>query len=71
MTFKAVSKHIQVLESANLISRTRDRQRRPSRIELEPLMEIDRWLDEYRKLWEDRFDRLEDAIERFQKDRDQ
>ena len=68
MTFKAVSKHIQVLEQANLVTRSRDGQRRPSKIELAPLMEIDHWLDEYRQLWEDRLDRLDDAIDRFQKE---
>ncbi|GLS41279.1 transcriptional regulator [Mesorhizobium tianshanense] len=58
MTPRAVSLHVSVLEKAGLISRTRDAQRRPSRLELAPLQEVDAWLEQYRALWEGRFDRM-------------
>ena len=58
MTTRAVSKHVGVLEAAGLITRSRDAQRRPSRIRVEPLVEIDAWLETYRRLWQGRFARL-------------
>lgn len=58
LTPRAVSKHVAVLEAAGLVSRGKDAQRRPARLRAEPLIEVDRWLGEYRKLWNDRFDRL-------------
>lgn len=58
MTPRAISKHVAVLEAAGLVSRGRDAQRRPSSLRVEPLRDIDDWLDGYRKLWNDRFDRL-------------
>ncbi|MBU1335000.1 MAG: metalloregulator ArsR/SmtB family transcription factor [Alphaproteobacteria bacterium] len=59
MTMRAVSSHIAVLEAAGLVSRGRDAQRRPSRIRLDPLADIDGWLEDYRKLWTRRFDKLD------------
>ncbi|MEU8251342.1 metalloregulator ArsR/SmtB family transcription factor [Nonomuraea sp. NPDC048916] len=64
MTQRAVSKHIAVLESAGLITRGRDAQRRPSRIRLDPLTDVDAWLDSYRQVWQDRFDRLDERLAR-------
>ncbi|MEQ9814878.1 MAG: metalloregulator ArsR/SmtB family transcription factor [Azospirillaceae bacterium] len=64
MTARAVSKHIAVLESAGLVTRSRDAQRRPSRIVATPLLAVDRWLDDYRSLWTARFDRLEKRLEK-------
>ncbi len=58
----AISKHLKVLERAGLISRGRDAQRRPCRLEAGSLAAIDGWLDRYRKLWEDRFARLDDVL---------
>jgi DNA-binding transcriptional ArsR family regulator len=58
MTTRAVSKHIGVLEAAGLVTRSRDAQRRPSTIRMEPLADIDAWLQTYRRLWKGRFDRL-------------
>jgi DNA-binding transcriptional ArsR family regulator len=58
MTLPAVSKHLKVLESAGLIARGRDAQRRPCRLEPAALKEAVEWLERYRKLWEDRFDGL-------------
>ena|SRR5579871_5755577 len=59
MSQPAVSKHLKVLERAGLISRGRDAQYRPCRLEPEALKSLDRWLADYRQLWEMRLDRLE------------
>jgi DNA-binding transcriptional ArsR family regulator len=59
MSLPAVSKHLKVLERAGLIARGREAQWRPCRIEVRALKEVDDWLEEYRRLWEDRLDRLE------------
>jgi DNA-binding transcriptional ArsR family regulator len=59
MSQPAISKHLKVLEKAGLISRGRDRQRRPCRIEGQPLLELNRWLEEYRAVWEANYDRLD------------
>lgn len=61
---RAVYKHLSILERAGLIERGRDAQARPSRVAIKPLQEIDRWLDEYRMLWEARFDRMEGLLEK-------
>ncbi|HEX4709345.1 metalloregulator ArsR/SmtB family transcription factor [Phenylobacterium sp.] len=66
MTVRAVSKHVGVLERAGLVSRSRDAQRRPSRIQPEPLREVDAWLQSYRALWNDRFDRIDDLLTKIQ-----
>jgi DNA-binding transcriptional ArsR family regulator len=63
MTTRAVSKHIAVLEAAGLVTRTRDAQRRPSRIRAEPLAEVDEWLQAYRSLWAGRFRRLGERLQ--------
>ena len=55
----AISKHLKVLERAGLITRGREAQWRPCRIEPKALREVDDWLEKYRGLWEERFDRLE------------
>ena len=55
----AVSKHLKVLERAGLVSRGRDAQRRPRRIEAQPLGEATEWLERYRQLWEGNFRRLD------------
>src|SRR5213082_1508918 len=52
MSQPAISKHLRVLERAGLIARGRDAQRRPRRIEAGPLAEADKWLENYRELWE-------------------
>jgi DNA-binding transcriptional ArsR family regulator len=59
MSLPAISKHLKVLERAGLIARGREAQWRPCRIEVRALKEVDDWLEEYRRLWEDRLDRLE------------
>ncbi len=62
MSMPAVSKHLKVLERAGLITRSRDAQMRPCRIEATALKEADDWLEEYRRLWEQRLDRLGDYL---------
>src|SRR6187549_2484190 len=58
MSQPAVSKHLKVLELAGLVSRGRDAQRRPCRIEAAPLAEANAWLENYRQLWDLRFGQL-------------
>lgn len=59
----AISKHLRVLERAGLISRSRDAQRRPRRLEARPLAEATDWLERYRELWEQNFQRLDALLE--------
>jgi DNA-binding transcriptional ArsR family regulator len=63
MTQPAISKHLKVLERAGLISRGRDAQRRPRRLEARPLAEATGWLEGYRQFWEGRFQRLDALLE--------
>ena len=63
MSQPAVSKHLRVLEQAGLISRGRDAQRRPRRIEGKALAEADAWLENYRKVWEQNFLRLDALLD--------
>jgi DNA-binding transcriptional ArsR family regulator len=59
MSQPAISKHLKVLEQAGVISRGREGQRRPCRIEAKPLAEADQWLEHYRRIWEANFGRLD------------
>ncbi|MEO5755860.1 MAG: metalloregulator ArsR/SmtB family transcription factor [Mesorhizobium sp.] len=59
MSQPSISKHLKVLENAGLISRGRDAQRRPCRLEAKPLAEANDWLERYRKIWEGNFTRLD------------
>lgn len=62
MSQPAISKHLKVLELAGLVSRGRDAQRRPCRLEAAPLAEANAWLERYRELWETRFDALDTLL---------
>lgn len=66
MSLPAVSKHLKVLERARLISRGREAQWRPCKLEAEPLREADAWIEQYRALWEARFDRLDAYLQELQ-----
>lgn len=66
MSLAAVSKHLKVLESAGLISRGRDAQYRPCRLEAAPLRDVAGWLEDYRRFWEASLDRLEDYLAELQ-----
>jgi DNA-binding transcriptional ArsR family regulator len=63
ISLQAVSKHLKVLERAGLITRGRDAQWRPCRLELAPLQSASAWIDENRQAWETRLDALGDVIE--------
>lgn len=62
MSQPAISKHLKVLERAGLISRSRDAQRRPRRLEARPLAEAIGWLENYRRFWEGSFERLDELL---------
>src|SRR5450432_2367348 len=66
MSLPAVSKHLKVLERAGLIARGREAQWRPCRIEPDALKGVDDWLEKYRRLWEERFDRLDVYLKELQ-----
>jgi DNA-binding transcriptional ArsR family regulator len=63
MSQPAISKHLRVLERAGLISRGRDAQRRPARLEAKPLAEATVWLERYRAFWEGNYQRLDALLE--------
>ena len=63
MSLPAVSKHLKVLERAGLVERARDAQYRPARLNARPLKEADAWVERYRELWEERFDRLDELLQ--------
>jgi DNA-binding transcriptional ArsR family regulator len=66
MSLPAVSKHLKVLERAGLITRGRRAQWRPCRLEPEALKEASDWLEDYRRLWEVRLDRLDEYLRELQ-----
>ncbi len=69
ITLPAVSRHLKVLEAAGLISRGKDAQWRPCRLEAKPLKAVDAWLDHYRKFWEGSFDKMDDYLRELAKKR--
>ena len=66
MSLPAVSKHLKVLERAGLITRSREAQWRPARIEPRALKDIDDWLNAYRQFFDESFDRLDDYLKKLQ-----
>ena len=71
MSQPAISKHLKVLERAGLISRGRDAQRRPCRLEATPLAEATEWLERYRQFWEASFQRLDALLDEMKADEKQ
>jgi len=69
MSQPAISKHLRVLERAGLISRRRDRQRRPCRLEPRALAAANQWLERYRQIWEANFQRLDSLLEEMKSNR--
>jgi DNA-binding transcriptional ArsR family regulator len=59
----AISKHLRVLERAGLITRGREAQWRPARLEATPLREVSEWAEEYRRFWDESYERLDDYLE--------
>ena len=66
MSLPAVSKHLKVLEKAQLIARGKEAQWRPCEIKAAPLKEATDWMEQYRQFWEERFDRLEEYLKELQ-----
>jgi DNA-binding transcriptional ArsR family regulator len=66
MSQPAISKHLKVLERAGLISRSREAQRRPCRIEAKPMADATEWLETYRRFWEGNFQRLDALLAEIQ-----
>ncbi|MBI4005781.1 MAG: winged helix-turn-helix transcriptional regulator [Gammaproteobacteria bacterium] len=66
ISLPAISRHLKVLEHAGLIARGREAQWRPCRIEAGPLKEVAHWVEHYRAIWEQRFDRLDDYLHKLQ-----
>jgi DNA-binding transcriptional ArsR family regulator len=66
MSLPAISKHLKVLERAGLISRGREAQRRPCRLEAVPLKEASEWMGDFRRFWDESFDRLDEYLKNLQ-----
>ncbi len=66
MTLPGISKHLKVLERAGLIERSRNAQWRPCRLAPEPLHQVADWVEQYRKFWEEQFDKLDDYLRELQ-----
>ena len=66
VSLPAISKHLKVLERAGLIARGREAQWRPCRLQAEPLKGASEWIDQYRRFWEESFDRLGDYLDELQ-----
>ena len=66
MSQPAISKHLKVLERAGLVSRGRDAQRRPRKLEPKPLADATDWLERYRRLWEGNYQRLDALLDELQ-----
>src|SRR5882724_2434440 len=62
MSMPAISKHLKVLERARLITRGREAQWRPCRLDAAPLRDVAGWVDHYKRFWEESFDRLEEYL---------
>jgi DNA-binding transcriptional ArsR family regulator len=70
MSLPAVSKHLKVLERAGLVTQSREAQWRPRRLEAAPLKDVADWVEQYRKIWEERLNRLDDYLRRLQTEGD-
>ena len=66
ISLPAISKHLKVLERAGLIARTREAQWRPCRLDAGPLKEVAGWVGDYRRFWDESFDRLDDYLRELQ-----
>lgn len=66
MSLPAISKHLKVLERAELITRRQAAQWRPCQLNPEPLKDVDDWLDNYRQFWEQNLNRLDDYLQQLQ-----
>lgn len=62
----ALTRHLHMLEHAGLITRSRDAQRRPCRLRVAPLKDLDHWMESYRQFWSESFDRLDEHLKQIQ-----
>lgn len=69
ISMPAISKHLKVLERAGLIERGREAQWRPAQLQAGPLKDASKWLESYRKNWEESFDRLDEYLRKIQKEK--
>jgi DNA-binding transcriptional ArsR family regulator len=69
ISLPAISRHLKVLENAGLITRGRDAQWRPCKLNPEQLKTVDDWLDDYRRFWEESFDRLDEYLQKLKENR--
>jgi len=68
ITLPAITKHLKVLQRAGLITRTRQAQWRPCRLEAAPLKDAADWVEQYRRFWDERLDRLEEYLREMQEE---
>jgi len=68
MSLPAVSKHLKVLEASGLISRTRNAQFRPCHLERAALDGVGDWIDEHRRVWDERLDKLDQHLQKLRRD---
>ena len=68
ISMPAISKHLKVLERAGLVARGREAQWRPCRLDPAPLKDVAAWVERYREMWEQRFDRLDDYLRQLQRE---
>jgi DNA-binding transcriptional ArsR family regulator len=66
ISLPAISKHLKVLEGAGLVTRGRDAQRRPVKLEAAPMADAAEWLERYRDFWERRYQKLDALLEELQ-----
>ena len=66
MSLPGISKHLKVLERAGLITRTREAQWRPCKLRPEPLRRVSGWIEQYRRFWDESFDRLDEYLAELQ-----
>jgi DNA-binding transcriptional ArsR family regulator len=69
ISLPAISRHLKVLENAGLITRGRDAQWRPCKLNPDRLKTVDNWLDDYRRFWEESFDRLDEYLQKLKANR--
>jgi DNA-binding transcriptional ArsR family regulator len=69
ISLPAISRHLKVLENAGLITRGRDAQWRPCKLNPDRLKTVDDWLDDYRRFWEESFDRLDEYLQKLKANR--
>ena len=70
ISLQAVSKHLKVLEQAGLITRGKDAQWRPCKLEAAPLRDVSEWAERYRRFWDERYDRLDTYLQELQEARE-